>query len=176
MAAVLTIIGLFCAVAIRRGGKTAWTATIILLAVPVILMQLPSMGDLVFWPPVIFLITLAAFFGRTLMAGETPIIVRFAALLSDDQLPHEELSYARRVTWIWVILFISLAMESAALAWLAPVELWSWFTNVFNYLIILLMFFVEYRVRVRKFPKRQHSGFVSFIRSISDINVRALIR
>lgn len=175
MAAVLTIIGLFCAAAIRRGGKAAWTAMIILLAVPIILMQLPSVGNLVFWPPVIFLIALAALFGRTLMSGETPIIARFAALLSDDQLPHEELSYARRVTWVWVVLFTSLALESAVLAWLAPMELWSWFTNVFNYLIILLMFFVEYIVRVRKFPKR-HSGFIAFIRSISNINVRALIR
>jgi uncharacterized membrane protein len=83
--------------------------------------------------------TLAVFFGRTLLFGETPLITRFSILLRGKLEPRVA-GYTRRVTQMWTLFFILLTLESVLLSLFAPLEIWSLFTNLLNYLLAGLLF------------------------------------
>ena len=128
---------------------------------------------LLYLMPVLINAALAVFFGRTLLPGETPLITRFSILLR-GKLEPRVVSYTRRVTQVWTLFFILLALESLLLALFAPLEIWSLFANILNYLLAGLLFAGEYFFRVHHLHDLEHPGFPRFVRNLSRLDPRVV--
>ncbi|HHJ40386.1 MAG: hypothetical protein AXA67_05975 [Methylothermaceae bacteria B42] len=100
-------------------------------------------------PGVTFLL-LAWVFGRTLRSLP-PLIERMVRLQFKDIPPHL-LAYTRRLTQIWTVFFVLLALLSFALTWLASEQVWTWFHGIGIYLLIGLLMLGEYLYRRWRFP------------------------
>ena len=138
--------------------------------------------------PVAFVALVAWGFGRTLRAGQVPLIGRIVAAL--DGIPHPALapelrSYTRALTLAWTLLLATLASCNLALALLAvpggllarigiaaPMAVseaqWSWFANISDYGILGGFMLLEYAYRKRRFPGRYHS-FLDFLRAMARL-------
>ncbi len=97
--------------------------------------------------PVLINLLLLVVFARTLLPGRTPLIARFRQLEEGDNLPPDVAVYTRKVTWVWSVLFASMAIISALLAVLASAKVWSLFTNCISYLIVAALLVGEYGFR-----------------------------
>ncbi len=148
------------------GGLSATAAWIYLYHVePQTLLKLP---------PVLINGVLCLAFGYTLLPGRKPLISRFAELMHGHALDALSQRYTRGVTLLWSVLFALLTLESLLLGMLAEPHLWSLFTNFLNYLFVLLVFVVEYRLRLRRLPHLEHAGFFRFLLDLRRIDWRRL--
>lgn len=103
-------------------------------------------------------------FGRSLRAGEVPMVSRFAAVIHGHLSPALE-RYTRQVTWAWTCYFAVMTTLSLLLFWLAPVAVWSVFANLLNLPLLILMFAAEYGARVVLLPASDRSGPLEAIRA-----------
>jgi uncharacterized membrane protein len=133
-------------------------------------------------------LSLAALFGHTLLGGREPLVARMVRLLHvDDGVQDEAVwGYARRVTGWWTALFLFNAAVTFALALVAtpigllrmagvqpalsvPAAWWSWFSNFGCYLLVGLLFVVEFRVRQRRFAWQPYANLFDFLRRAAAI-------
>lgn len=159
---------------LKAGRARAW---LMLLAAIVALGLLTQAGGgqyLLFIPPVLLPALGAWFFGRTLVAGSTPLVTRIASASRNGNMPPELLTYTRQVTLLWTLVLGGMALFSAALALFAPLATWSLFTNFINYLIPAAVFPLEYLVRRLRFRHLEHPGFIGFIRMVATTDYRRL--
>jgi uncharacterized membrane protein len=103
-------------------------------------------------------------FGRSLRAGQVPMVSRFAAVV------HGKLSpaltrYTRQVTWAWTLYFAVMTTLSLLLFWLAPVAVWSVLANLLNLPLLILMFAAEYGARLYFLPPSDRAGPLEAIRA-----------
>jgi len=103
-------------------------------------------------------------FGRSLRAGQVPMVSRFAAVVHGKLSPALE-RYTRQVTWAWTLYFAVITSLSLLLFWLAPVAVWSVFANLLNLPLLILMFAAEYGARVILLPASDRSGPFTAIRA-----------
>lgn len=94
---------------------------------------------------------LAAVFGATLARGRQALCSRFAEAVHGSLAP-EVLRYTRQLTLAWTLFFIAISLVSTLLFAFAPIETWSIFANFLTFPLVLLMFAVEFLVRLRKLP------------------------
>jgi uncharacterized membrane protein len=146
-----------------------------------------------FVPPVALNAFMGWVFGHTLAAGHVPLIEQIARTMGDpgEPLPSDMASYTRQVTVAWTTLFVVLTIVNLALALCAvpggllrtagvepacavPLEVWSLFANVLNYLFVGALFAVEYAWRHRRFPQRGYRNFFDFTRRV--LRLGALFR
>ena len=97
-------------------------------------------------------LAVAVLFGLSLLPGRKPFCLRFAERLSDGILPDGAVAYCRRLTWIWT----GILLANTVLSWcLSRMETWGWarFWASFasSALVVSLTFFVERRLRNRRF-------------------------
>ncbi len=174
---------------LRNGRPLAW---VLLLAAGFGLYEVARSGQtllLLFLPPILINGFMAWVFGSTLRDGRMPLIERAIILLHGppENSSSDVAAYARKLTLIWAVVFVSFASINLVLAALAspggmllsaglnprvtvPLRAWSLFANVLNYVIVAAIFAVEYRVRVRRFPERSYGGFFSFIRRLAGVS------
>lgn len=126
-------------------------------------------------PPLIYL-GLGLLFGLSLSPQRIPLITGFARICEAKPLDTEALEYTRRLTGFWMLLFIALSIESALLALFASDTIWSLFTNFINYILMALVFVVEYRYRVRRLPQMNHPGLIEFIKSLKGFRLEELLK
>jgi uncharacterized membrane protein len=145
---------------------------------------------LLFLPPILINGFMAWLFGHTLRPGRQPLIERIIRALhgGHDDIDATIVRYARRLTFAWAALFVALSAVNVTLAALArpgglllaagitppvavPLETWSLFANVINYLIVGAMFAVEFQIRRRRFPQQAYRGFFDFLRRLSGVSV-----
>jgi uncharacterized membrane protein len=119
-------------------------------------------------PPVVFNLMFAAIFGRTLRAGETPLIQRFMRIYHGDAMPGPVVAYARQLTWIWTVLFVLAALTGAALAALADLETWSLFANVVNYALIAVLFVGQFVYGAWRFRLLQPTQIVPTLLGVAQ--------
>lgn len=179
-----------------RGSRTAWLTLPLALAAVATAARMDAELMLLFVPPVLFNAFFAWLFGHTLLRGRTPLIERMVRLLHREQGVHDDAAtqariarYARRLTQLWCLLFVALALLNAALALLAvpggvlasaglepplavPLPLWSWFANVWNYAIVAALFVIEYAWRRRVFPQQPYRGFGDFLLRVARVGPR----
>jgi uncharacterized membrane protein len=111
-------------------------------------------------------------FGRSLRAGEVPMVSRFATVIHGHLSPAME-RYTRQVTWAWTLYFSLMTSVSLLLFWLAPVAVWSVFANLLNLPLLVLMFAAEYGARVVLLPASDRSGPFDAIRAWRRTGSRA---
>lgn len=101
-------------------------------------------------------------FGRTLLHGREPLITQISRKLN-GQLRPEIVVYTRHVTIAWVIFPSSQVIFSLALYIFAPLEAWSFFVNVLNAPLLVLMFVVEKIYRTQRYPHHPRTTIMQAI-------------
>jgi uncharacterized membrane protein len=89
-------------------------------------------------------------FGCTLLPGREALLTRVVVAVRGP-MPPDVLLHTRRVTIAWCCFFAVQLMTSLALYLFAPLEIWSFFINVLNLPLILLMFLLEGTYRYFRF-------------------------
>jgi len=107
---------------------------------------------------------LAAVFGVTLARGRQALCTRFAEAVHGSLAP-EVVQYSRQVTLAWTLFFITVSLVSSLLFFLAKIETWSVFANFLTFPLVLLMFGVEYLVRLRKLPNQEKHSILDGMRA-----------
>jgi uncharacterized membrane protein len=123
-------------------------------------------------PPIVMNAFFLALFGGSLLPGHEPLITRFARVLMNENDAGTR-RYTRQVTTLWTAFFAAQLLANAALALFAPVEVWSLFANLLNYLFIAVLFGAEllYRLVVL----RSHSAG-RFFTAMRQADFAALMR
>jgi uncharacterized membrane protein len=103
-------------------------------------------------------------FGRTLQAGQTPMVTGLARLVHGTLTP-ALVRYTRSVTWAWTLYFAVTCALSVLLFWLAPIAVWSAFANLLGPVLLVLMFAAEYAVRCFVLPAADRAGPLEAIRA-----------
>ena len=111
---------------------------------------------------------LAAVFGVTLARGRKALCSRFAEAVHGSLKP-DVLRYTRQLTLAWTLFFIAISLISSLLFAFAPIKAWSIFANFVTFPLVLLMFAVEFLIRLRKLPHlEKHSimdGILAFLKT-----------
>ena len=105
---------------------------------------------------------LAAVFGVTLARGRQALCSRFAEAVHGSLEP-DVLRYTRQLTLAWTLFFIALSLVSALLFAFAPIETWSIFANFLTFPLVILMFIVEFLVRLRMLPNQERHNIMDGI-------------
>lgn len=95
--------------------------------------------------PVLVSLYLLGTFARSLRQGP-PMVERFARVVEDD-LPDFTLPYCRKVTVLWCVFLAANAVGAAWLAFFAPLGWWALYTGAVFYLLLGILFAVEFVVR-----------------------------
>lgn len=123
---------------------------------------------LVYWlQNVAMQLILLMMFGRTLLAGRQPLCTSFAAVVHGPLTPRHE-SYARQVTLAWTLFFAVMALASTLLFFLAPLSVWSVFSNFLTLPLVALMFIAEYAVRWYVLPETRHTHILDAVRAFRN--------
>jgi len=101
---------------------------------------------LLFYPVLVNIMLFILFFG-SLFAKET--VVEGLARLKNPVLSEAGISYTRVVTKCWCVFFVVNGSIAFFTAQYASIEVWTLYNGVIAYLIMGLLFLVEYRIRVR---------------------------
>lgn len=130
--------------------------------------------SLYYLPPIIINYFIGTLFWNSLRRNKIPLIERYKTLLEGD-LAREEKRYARQVTIAWSVVLMCLAVISALLFAFFSHYLWSLFTNFISYGILAMMFVIEYIVRIRRFPHKQHMSFFEFVTKLKAIKLKSVV-
>jgi uncharacterized membrane protein len=107
---------------------------------------------------------LAFGFGRSLLAGQVPLCTHWASMIHGP-LSEPVLRYTRSVTLAWTIFFVAISLASALLYVLAPLRVWSLFSNFLTLPLAALMFAIEYELRRRRLPWMQRATLADTARA-----------
>lgn len=101
--------------------------------------------------PVAMNLALLFAFARTLWAGP-PLVETFARLQVPD-LPPDEVRYCRSVTRVWCVFFAGNAAVCLGLAWFAELGTWVLYTGFVSYVLVGVVYAVEFVVRSWRFGR-----------------------
>jgi len=131
--------------------------------------------NLLFVQPVIVNLLIFLLFLSTLVDGSVSLIGRITRLIKSD-VPDEVMQYCRAVTWVWTCFFLFVAIVSLLLSVYSTIEHWSLFTNFVVYILIGVMFIVEYLVRRIVMKDYIDHSFVQFVRDLKKVDYRELFK
>lgn len=129
--------------------------------------------SIIYLPPVLMISLILYPFVRSVMPGKTPLITRFYQLTKAENDP-EVSRYTDKLTWIWIVFIMLLLINTLILTVLAPLELWSLFTNFINYILLLTMLVLEWLFRIVWFRKWESP--IEFARQLLTLDQRELFR
>ncbi|MEZ5659759.1 MAG: hypothetical protein R3E83_14855 [Burkholderiaceae bacterium] len=106
-----------------------------------------------FLPPALIVAAIMTPFVMSVRPGQTPLITRIHQLAPSGPVAslrseQEICRYTDRLTWVWILLMGFILADTLLLAWLAPLEVWSLFTNVINYGLLLALIVGEWLFRM----------------------------
>ncbi|MDR3394612.1 MAG: AMP-binding protein [Parasulfuritortus sp.] len=107
-------------------------------------------------------ILMAVAFGITLLHDRQPLCTRFAQSVRGRLTP-DVIRYTRQLTLVWTLFFVSISTLSCLLFLFAPIRVWSIFANFLTFPLVILMFVVEYQVRLRKIPDEKAHGILKSV-------------
>jgi uncharacterized membrane protein len=142
-------------------AKAAWipVAAVALVATGTAILNDP-IGLLL--APTLVNVALLGTFGLSLWSDQS-MVERFARS-QVAELPDDEVAYCRSVTKVWCVFFVANGSTALYLALASDVETWVLFTGLVSYLLIGMLFTVEYIYRHWKF-RRYLGGFAdSFLK------------
>jgi uncharacterized membrane protein len=86
-------------------------------------------------------------FGYSLLRG-MPIVERLARV-TDPDLPVQAVPYVRKVTIMWCVFFLLNGVAALYTALWTSFEVWAWYNGALAYVLMALVFAVEWLVRAR---------------------------
>lgn len=78
-----------------------------------------------------------------------PTVIERVARLMEGDLPESGIRYTRKVTQVWCLFFLGNGAVAAWLAWYGNWQWWLWYNGVASYVLMGLLFGIEYLVRQR---------------------------
>lgn len=171
---LLAILFLGCGIIFRgllESSAMSWGILIALIIVAVAFSTQGLLRYVLYLPPIALPLLLWVVFFRSLLPGNVPLITAIAREVRGG-LSEELCDYTRGVTLMWCACFMLLAIGSALLSIAATPFTWSLFTNFLNYLIIALLFVVEFLYRQWRFRDIEHKDFWQYLQSIVRVDVR----
>ncbi len=139
-----------------------------------LLLEVVTARQMTYYPPVLINSLFGLFFLVSLFPQRTPIITRVALLLNSD-LSDAHKRYSRHATIAWAMFMFCLAIGTVIVAVYLPIEIWSLFVNFINYILVLIMFVVEFLVR-RLVLNEKRMSFIGFLKSLAKIDIKKIIR
>lgn len=156
----------------RQDGFRLWPAIVAAALVLLVALILADRFALLLWPPLLIYFGLAMLFALSLLPGRRPLVTRIASLL-DGELDVAALRYTRWVTAGWAVFLSLLGVTSLWLACCGTREMWSLFTNLWGYGLILLFFGAEFALRRRCLPQLPRRSFVDFLLAMARLDPRS---
>jgi uncharacterized membrane protein len=101
-------------------------------------------------------------FGRTLRQGKEPLISQISRHINGELKP-EVIEYTRHVTTAWCVYFVLQVLASLLLYLFTPLAAWSFFINVLNLPLLILMFVAEKAYRTMRFPNHPKTSILKAI-------------
>jgi uncharacterized membrane protein len=101
-------------------------------------------------------------FGRTLLPGREPLISQISRHINGELKP-EVVEYTRHVTVAWCVYFVIQVLVSLLLYVFASLAAWSFFINVLNLPLLILMFVAEKTYRTLRFPNHPKTSILKAI-------------
>lgn len=115
-------------------------------------------------PHAVIYLSLLWLFGRTLAPGREPLVTSVARRVHGALAPEID-AYTRRVTLAWCVFFLGQIAVSCLLFALAPLETWSFFANILNLPLLVVMFVAEYGYRVMRYPDHPRAPLSAVVRA-----------
>lgn len=155
------IIFIFFLIAIDKCRTQHWYSGLILLIFAATMSYFLVQGNvqfLLYIPSILILLSLFVLFSHSLLANQTPLITRYALMISDkDKLDDRHFQYSRSVTIVWSVFFLLMAITSITLAIFFSIEIWSLFSNVISYILMSTLFILEF------FYRRHHLSNIASV-------------
>lgn len=95
------------------------------------------------------LVSFALFLVFALSLWRPPTVIERIARLSEPELGPRGVAYTRRVTIAWCIFFVCNGLVSALTAAFASPSIWAFYNGMLSYVLIGLMFAIEWLIRQR---------------------------
>lgn len=189
-ALMIAALGLLCLAmlmpALARLRMAAWLALLPLIGAGILLHRAATPSLPLYIAPVLVPAFMAWVFGQTLSSGRTPLIAQLVrAMHAVGEAPEDPAvwNYARRLTWVWTVMFLSIASLNFLLAlfckpeglllvsgihppFTIPQQWWSSFANVIGYLLVGVFFLLEYTYRRYRFPNQPYRNLYEFLRQV----------
>ena len=162
--------GVFLSSLLRPSAK-GWASYCCITAVLVALAINQSDIYLTYIPPIVIPLSLLIIFGSSLLPGKEALITAIGEA-SRGPLTTTMRRYTYWLTACWCGLFVIMAILSTTLLLIGKQSLWFWFTNVFNYVIVSILFIGEFYLRKKLFPEHNHPGFLEYLAIIYHANIR----
>lgn len=164
--------------ALAKCQSRHWTSGIVLfttIAIIAYFTQQTNAEYLVYFPPILLLLSMFIFFSQSLLNGQIPVIARYAQMIG-DKLEAHHLRYYRSLTILWSVFMLLMVITSILLAVFSSLDNWSLFTHVISYLLIASFFIIEFIYRKRRFNGELESNFFRFIKKIIKIRPHNLTK
>ena len=162
---------IFFLIAVEKCRDKKWGSGIsllILVGIISVFIQQAYIQHLFFLPPILILITLFLLFSQSLLKEKIPLITRYAHLLGET--PSERrLRYNKSLTVVWTVFILLMLITSIVLAIFSSVDTWSLFTHVVSYILMGLLFVIEFFYRKHVFAGEVEGGFFQFISKLIKI-------
>ena len=112
---------------------------------------------------------LAFMFGSTLQPEREPLITALARRVhaGGAGLTPAMAAYSRKVTVVWTLYFVAMALLSVTLYVRAPFEAWAVFANLATPVAMLLLFVGEFALRYRLHPEFERATLVQAMNAYS---------
>jgi uncharacterized membrane protein len=128
-------------------------------------------GVLLYAPPLALNLALCAAFAGTLRPGREPLVGRFARIERGIDLPPDLARYTRVLTGLWAAFFAVMAIVSLSLALWGSTAAWSLFTNLLNYVLIVVFFALEYLYRRLRYRHHPHASPGELVRRLHTYRI-----
>lgn len=116
---------------------------------------------------------LAITFGSTLGRGDAQALCsRVTRMLLAKPADPAYMRYTWKVTVAWTLYFVVSAVLSVLLFFWGPLPVWSIFANLMTPICVGLMFVVEYLVRIRVLPNREHFSIAQIVQAYRSYDHR----
>lgn len=113
-------------------------------------------------------------FASTLGRGNVPLITRFASLMREN-MPPAVVVYTRWATIAWSGYFLLMSILLLFFAIYAPIEVWSFFSNILSYFLLAMMFLIEFTFRRLFLRKYMDYSFTEFLLRLRQVDFRRVL-
>jgi len=149
----------------------AWLLLLFASVVAILLAYWGSALWFLYLPPVLLPLMMLIIFGRSLRRGRLPLVTAIGEAARGPLSPAMR-HYTRRVTQTWCLVFVYMSLVALILPWMGHEALWSWLSNVINYVLVIGLIIGEFILRKWLFPDHDHPGFFEFLRIVCSANIR----
>ncbi len=144
---------------------SAWLIFLFISLVSIGLGEFEKSRYLLFLPPAAAPLLIGWGFLRTLRAGEVPLVTDIGER-ARGPLSEAMRCYTRIVTQLWSACLLLMASWGILLPIFGSMEVWSFFTNIINQLLVACLFIGEFYYRKCKFQDHDHPRFLEYLRIV----------